>query len=371
MEFRIHKEDFLNAINISQAISSRTTMEVIEGILIEAFDNNSIRLTSTDFEISIVTEENAEVIESGAAVIKGSLLGNIIRKLPSDTIEFKADDKKVDIKCQNSFFSLSAFSKEDYPSLVEVKKENGVVFEKDFFLEAVKKSLVSVADNDSKPQFMGVLLDGDVNKLNFIALDGYRISSSKIKKVLDRKVYSIIPSKALIELSRILESSDDLSFNLYFDNNHILFDLEFTRFYTRLIDGKFIDYERILESNFKSSFTCDKKSLIDALERISLITTSQNTRLIKININEKELNITSNNEIGKGSEIVEIKEFKGEGINIAFNYRYLLDGLRVLSKDEVKVLFSGSNDPCLIVEDLEKIDFSYLVLPVRIKSEDF
>lgn len=186
---------------------------------------------------------------------------------------------------------------------------------------------------------MGVLLDGDVNKLNFIALDGYRISSSKIKKVLDRKVYSIIPSKALIELSRILESSDDLSFNLYFDNNHILFDLEFTRFYTRLIDGKFIDYERILESNFKSSFTCDKKSLIDALERISLITTSQNTRLIKININEKELNITSNNEIGKGSEIVEIKEFKGEGINIAFNYRYLLDGLRVLSKDEVKVLF--------------------------------
>lgn len=113
MEFRIHKEDFLNAINISQkAISSRTTMEVIEGILIEAFDNNSIRLTSTDFEISIVTEENAEVIESGAAVIKGSLLGNIIRKLPSDTIEFKADDKKVDIKCQNSFFlSISLFKR--------------------------------------------------------------------------------------------------------------------------------------------------------------------------------------------------------------------------------------------------------------------
>lgn len=363
MKFEINQKDLLKHINIAQkAISSRTTIQILEGILFEAKDNYLI-LTSTDLELSIETKIECLVEKEGKIVINSSMIGNIVRKLPDAPIKFNVVGDNIQIVCMNSEFNLIGQDYSDYPPLPQKNNDISINMDTSIVKNAIKETVFAASLDETRPALTGVLVELSKDEVNFVALDGFRIALSRFKMKNDEDVKEIIPSRALVELQKILE--EDEVININFIQNNVIFDLGNTLVYSRLLDGKFINYKDIISDDYNCRVEINKKDFQDSLERASLLAREEKANLVKISINDSNLNISSNSEYGNVNEnIVCLKE--GEDIDIAFNAKYLLDGLKVIESENCELLLTGSLNPCIIHPIDEEKDYTYLVLPVRL-----
>lgn len=363
MKFEINQKDLLKHINIAQkAISSRTTIQILEGILFEAKDNYLI-LTSTDLELSIETKIECLVEKEGKIVINSSMIGNIVRKLPDAPIKFNIVGDNIQIKCMNSEFNLIGQDSSDYPPLPQKNNDKNLELDTNLLKNAIKETVFAASLDETRPALTGVLIELSGNEMNFVALDGFRIALSKHKMKSDIDVKEIIPSRALVELQKILEEDEKIILN--FVQNNIIFNLGDTLVYSRLLDGKFINYNDIITDEFNCKVEINKKDFQDSLERASLLAREEKANLVKIVISDGNLNITSNSEYGNVNENISCEK-EGENIEIAFNAKYLLDGLKVLESEKCEILLTGSLNPCIIHPINEDVDYTYLVLPVRL-----
>ncbi len=368
MKINIEQSILNKYVNIVQrGTSLRTSLPILEGILLEA-KNGKLKLTSTDLEIGIETFIKCSVEEEGSIVINSRIFGDIIRKLPNDKIYISTIENKICIKCGSAEFNIIGNSSLEYPELPTITDNFSIKISADLFKSAIRQTIFATAQDETRPILTGILFEVTKDKASFVALDGYRLALRNILVKSPQDVKIVVPSKTLNELSKILEDEES-NLTITLTSSHIVFNLGETLVYSRLLEGQYLNYKDIIRKEHKTQVIVNRKLFQDGLERASLLAKEEKTNLIKINILDGKMVIKSNSEIGSVYEEVPI-ENKGEDLNIAFNSKYIIDGIKAIDADKIQLNFMGSLNPC-IINPIDDSEYTYLVLPVRLAKEDY
>lgn len=352
---------------VIKAISSRTTNPILEGIKLTA-ENGKLILSATDLELGIEKTIRAEVKEEGETVIPGKFFSEFIKKLSNEQIELTLNEKnQLKIKYTDSETYIQCLNVLEFPNVKTIEDGDFFTITQKKLKELINKSIFAVALDDSRPILKGCLFEITDDYVTAVALDGYRLAMIK-KEIIKTtaKANIIVPAKSLAEISKLLEETDE-EINVYIEKNFLMVDLNNTKIITRLIDGDFIKYKEILPKEFTSTVTINKLVLEEALDRTAVLSRVDRNNLVKFDIKEKVLTLTSNSDIGNIKENIGIS-LKGNDLLIAFNARYFTESLRVTTDDVVKIGFNLPSSPCVITPN-EGDEFLYLILPVRIISQ--
>ena len=368
MKIKINQRELSKHINIVQkSISSRTTMQILDGILIEA-KNDKLKLTGTDLELSIESFVECEIIEEGSIVVNSRIFGDIIKKLENDIVTITVDKTNINIKCEKSEFNISGNLGEDYPDLPLVVERDSFKISMDIFKTVIKKTVFATTADETRPTLTGVLVEIENGFISFVALDGYRLAFKKLPINTDAQTKMIIPGRSLNEINKILEEKEE-DLNISIAPSHIIVNLGDTTIYSRLLEGPFFNYKDIIRKDHKTIVKVKKQEFQNSLERASLLAKEEKANLVKLSLVGDVLNVKSNTEVGNVFESIDAQT-DGEDVNIAFNSRYIIEGIKAIDDDEIKLNFMGSLNPC-IINGLEDEDYTYLVLPVRLAQDDF
>ena len=365
MKIRINQNELNKSINIVQkAVSSRTPLPILSGILIEA-KNNMLIMTATDLDLGIKTYSPCEIEEEGSLVVQARLIGDFVRKLPSNcyvNIE-TMENNNIEIKCLNSEINILGNSAAEYPDNTFDNEGNSFSIKSDSLKNLIKYTYFAAAQENIKPIFTGCLIEIKNNLCTFVALDGYRMAVKKEKIEFNGEISVVVPSKTLLEILRIIEENKGNT-EIVVSESHISFKVDNTIIISNLLDGKFIDYEGIIKDNYVTVVTASTTEIRESVERASLLAKDDKNNLIILDIKENNMQINSASEYGNVEENVTVDK-KGEDIKIGFNSKYLLDFLKVIEEENITFNLIGKNNPCFINED-SKQDYIYMVLPVRI-----
>jgi DNA polymerase-3 subunit beta len=368
LKIRVNQSILANHINIVQrGISSKSTLPILEGILLETF-NGKLKLTSTDLEIGIETYLDCNIVEEGSIVINSKIFGDIIRKLPNSIVNIEVKDNNVNIKCESSEFNILGNNPDEYPPIHKEIDINTFKIPKDLFKNAIKRTVFATAKDDTRPILTGVLLEITGNKCSFVSLDGYRLALYNMYVNVDNDIKVIIPGRVLEELNKILED-DEEEILISTSPGHIIFNLGDTIVTSRLLEGLFLNYKDIIREEHNTKIVVNRRNFQDSLERASLLAKEEKANLVKLNIFDNQVVVKSNTEIGNVYEKISSRQ-EGDNVNIAFNSKYLLDGIKVIDSEEIELSFMGSLNPC-IIKPVDDDNYTYLVLPVRLAQDDY
>lgn len=363
------KEVLAENINIvSKAVSNKTTLNILECILMIS-DDHGFRMIGNDLALGIETAPiAAETVEKGSVALEARIFADIIRRLPDADITIISDEKNITtIQCGKSEFKILGQPGEEFPFLTKVERNDQVRISSAEFRDMIRQTIFSVAADDSKPAMTGELLQISHETMTLVSVDGFRISIKTTAFNLDNGELSvIIPAKTLSEISKIVSAESDQMMTLYFSDKHVLFELDSCIVVSRLLEGDFINYENLFTDDFTTLVTVNRDELLTCLDRASLISKDAKKNPIKIDIQNSKMVITSNTEIGTSHEELSI-ETDGIPLEIAFNPRYLIECLKVMSDDRVVIQFTTPLSPC-IIKGAENTSYKYLILPLRIKS---
>jgi DNA polymerase-3 subunit beta len=364
MNFICEKSVLQEGISTTQkAVTGKTTMPILNGILIKAVRNQLI-LTGSDMDLSIETKVNASINEEGSLVIDSKLFGEIIRKLPNDLIHIKTiDNNSIEILCQKSRFTLIHMNTEEFPKLPNINENMIFSIPQKVLKHMIRGIIFATAQDDTRPVLTGILFEIKNNKLNLVALDGYRLALRAENLNTENTINAVIPGKTLSEISKILDDNNE-NVNITFTPNHILFNLGDTKVISTLLQGEFIKYNSIIPEEYNSRIIVKRAELLNCIERASLMAKDGNTNLVKLSIEDENIIITSNSQLGMVREEINVI-LQGEGLQIAFNSKYLIDVLKIMDEEEIIIEFSSSVSPC-IIKNKEINNCTYLILPVRL-----
>lgn len=368
MRIRIDQRSLANHINIVQkGISSRTTLQILDGILLETV-NGRLKLTATDLEIGIETYVDCNIIEEGSIILNSKVFGDIIKKLPNFPISIVVKDNNVNITCENSEFNILGNGAHEYPELPTIINQNSFNMPVDLFKSAIRQTVFATTQDETRPILTGVLLEIVDGIGSFVALDGYRLALRNISIDSKEDVKIVIPGRVLGELNKILED-DEEELTITIAPGHVIFNIGETLVFSRLLEGQFLNYKDIIRKDHKTNIVVDRKAFQDSLERASLLAKEEKANLVKLNLIDNQVIIKSNSEIGNVHEQVSSKH-EGDMINIAFNSKYIIDGIKVMDAEEIQLYFMGSLNPC-IIKAVGDDNYTYLVLPVRLAQDDY
>ena len=363
MKFRCDGLELSEAISVvSKAISNKTTSQILEGIKMVCADDKLI-LTATDLEMSIEKTIRAEVYNAGETVVPGRLFGEYIRKLTNEQILCELNEKnQLKISYTDSEGCIQCMEINEFPSLKEIQKDNFFEINKEDFKTLINNVFYAVAQDDSRPILKGILIETNQNTIKAVAVDGCRLSISNKNLVMSTADFKIIvPGKNLNEVVKMLDNEGTVK--VYIHSNNIMIDLGDTIIINRLIDGQFINYRQIVPKDFSTVVTINREQLEDAIDRASVLSKIDKNNLVKFDIKEKNLMLTSNSEIGNTKENITVG-VKGNDLNISFNSKYFSDCLRVIDNPYIKMNFNSPIQPCVITP-CEGNDFVFLILPVK------
>ena len=364
MKLNIDQRELSQGIGIVQkGISSKTTLPILSGILLKA-EGNTLTLTGTDLEIGIEKAVNCNVLREGNVVITSRIFRDIIKKLPDLPVEIEVDEKQnVHIKCGMSKFNIQGQTSEEYPRLTKIEDEKSFHIPKDLLKNMIRQTIFATAQDETRPILTGALLEIASGKISLVALDGYRLALKNASVDFPEDISIVIPSKTLNEVNKILED-DDGDVEIVCTDSHIIFILSNTLISSRLLEGQFLNYKDIIRNDYKSRVKVNTQKIKDSIERASLLAREGKNNLVKLQISDDKLIITSNSEIGDVYEEIAI-DLEGEDIEIAFNSKYILDGIRIIDSEEITMDLVSSVNPC-IIKPANDENYTYLILPVRL-----
>lgn len=368
MKVKINQNELNKIINIVQrAVSIRTPLPILSGILIEA-KNQMLIMTATDLDLGIKTYSSCEVEEEGSIVVQAKLIGDFVRKLPPNSyvhIE-TLENNNMEIKCLNSEINILGNSAEEYPDNTFDNEGNSFTIQSESLKNLIKYTYFAAAQENIKPIFTGCLIEIKNNLCTFVALDGYRMAVKTEPIDCSENVSVVVPSKTLLEILRIIEENKE-NIEVIASESHISFKLKNTIIISNLLEGKFIDYEGIIKENYITKVKAQTADIRDSVERASLLARDDKNNLIILDIKGSGMQINSASEYGNVEENVFVEK-EGEDLKIGFNSKYLLDFLKAIECEKIVFNLMGRNNPCFINEDgeNEKKDYIYMVLPVRI-----
>ncbi len=361
------KEHLIEGINVVQkAVSSKSTLAILEGILLEA--NEQFKLTGNDLEIGIECYVEADIKDMGSIVLSSKMFGDIVRRLPDSEVLIEVlPNNSVIIECENSHFELKGIPSDTYPALPSIKKENAFIIKQKIAREMIRQTLFAVSIDENRPILTGSLLECKDNNVTFVSIDGFRLALRKSKIENENQSFNVvIPGKTLNEIVKILQPVED-KISIYSTQNQILFDIGKCKVVSRLLEGEYLNYSSIIPKEFETKVRVKTKDILSSLERASLITAEEKKYPVKFNVMDNKIIISSTTEIGAVREEVRV-DITGNKLDIGFNPRYFIESLKVIEDEEVDIYFTSSIGPCTI-RPIEHNEYAYMILPVRIKNE--
>ena len=364
MKIVCKKSNLLNGVQIvSKAVPSKTTMSILECILVDV-RNGEIKLAANDMELGIETRIEGEVIERGMIALDAKIFLEIVRKLPDNDIKIETDDNlKTTITCEKAKFNIIGKSGEDFSYLPLIERNDCLIISQFTLKEIIRQTIFSIADNDNNKLMTGELFEINEDNLKVISLDGHRIS---IRKINLKNTYSpkkiVVPGKTLNEISKILSGDMDKDVNIYFTDNHILFEFDNTIVLSRLIEGEYFKVDQMLSSDYETKVKINKKELLNCIDRATLLVKEGDKKPVIINVTDEAMELKMNTIIGSMDEEIDIEK-SGKDLMIGFNPKFLIDALRVIDDEEVDLYMVNPKAPCFI-RDAEE-NYIYLILPVN------
>ena len=365
MKLVCKKANLQNGVQIvSRAVPNKTTMSILECILIDA-SHNMITLTANDMDLGIETIIQGEIKEEGLIAIDAKIFLEIVRKLPDSDVKIETDSSyKVTITCEKAKFNIMGKSGEDFSYLPIVEKENSVVLSQFTLKELVRQTIFSISDNDNNKLMTGELFEINGDELKVVSSDGTRIS---IRKVQLRDNYEhkkvVVPGKTLNEVSKILPGEAEGVLNIYFTARHIVFAFNDTTVVSRLIEGEYFNIDRMLSGDYETKVRINKKELLNCIDRATLLTREGDRKPVVIDIMDGTMELKIDSALGSMNEDIDIEK-QGKDLMIGFNPKFLIDALRVIDDEEVDLYMVNPKAPCFIKN--EEQSYIYLILPVSL-----
>ena len=372
MKIVCEKEKLLKGINsVVKGVSSKTTMPILEGILIQTNDN-SLKLTTYDLEIGIEYITECNVIEQGATVVNAIMFSEIIRRLPNTDISITLNEKNLlVIECEGSLYKLATMNPEEFPELPKINIDNSIEIEQNSLKNMIRKTIFAVSAEENRPIFTGCLFEVNNNKLNVVAVDGFRLAwKSMYLNVKSNEFSAVIPGKTLNEVNKILNDSFD-TIKIGISKNQALFEMSNCKIVTRLLDGEFLNYRNAIPTTWETRVRVNRENLQNCFERISLISSSsiekEKKYPVKLTVDIGKLTISCTNQTGDAKEEIYLST-EGKNLEIGFNPKYFLDALKSIEDPEVFLDFGTSISPAIIQSVEENGDYIYMILPIRLKD---
>lgn len=351
---------------VSKAVPSKTTMPILECILIDA-STDVIKLTANDMELGIETSIEGEISERGILAINARIFSEIVRKLPDSEIVIESEnDSQAIITCEKAKFNIAAQSGEDFSYLPAVEKNDFITVSEFTLKEVIRQTIFSIADSDTNKMMTGELFEIDDNILKVVSLDGHRIS---IRKIELKDSYSpkkvIVPGKTLQEISKIIGGEAESDVDISFTRNHIVFEFDRTVVVSRLIEGEYFKIDQMLSSDYETKVKINKRELLDCIDRATLLIKEGDKKPIIIDIRDDSMELKIKSQAGSMDEVILCSK-EGRDLLIGFNPKFLIDALRVIDDEEVDLYFMNAKAPCFIKD--EDQSYIYLVLPVNFNA---
>ena len=364
MKIECSKASLLNGVSVvSKAVPSKTTLSILQCILIKA-SKGVITLTANDMELGIETKIEGNIIKEGNVALDAKFFSEIVRKLPDNTITIDVDDNFVTkIVCENTKFNLTGKDGNEFSDLPKINKINSILVSEYSLKELIKQTSFCLGTNLPNPIMNSELMHIKDDVLEMVALDGHRIAYRKINL---SNVYPetkiIIPGKTLNEIERILSGDVNKEVVIFIEKNHVLFELDNTLVISRLVDGEYFDYEKMLINDYETKVHVNKKNLYESIDRGTLVIREGDKKPIIFQVRDSVVNLSITTLVGNMNEDVLINK-SGKDMDIAFNPSFLLDTLKVLDEEEIDLYLVSPKNPCIIKN--EDSSYVYLILPVN------
>lgn len=367
MKLICSKSNLLHGVNIvSKAVPTRTTMAILECILIDA-SANEIKLTANDMELGIETKIEGEIAERGVIALDAKIFSEIVRKLPDSDVVIETDASfKTTITCEKAKFNIVGKSGDDFSYIPYIERNEAITLSQFTLKEVIRQTIFSIADNDNNKLMTGELFEIEENHLKVVSLDGHRISirNIELKNNYEHKKV-VVPGKTLQEVSKILPGSAEEDVNMFLTDNHIVFEFDDTTVVSRLIEGEYFKIEQMLSSDYETKVKINKRELLDCIDRATLLVKEGDKKPIIMNVTDGNMELKINSFIGSMNEDIDIVK-DGKDILIGFNPKFFIDALRVIDEEEVSLYMVNPKAPCFIKDDEGK--FIYLILPVNFNA---
>lgn len=354
--------------NVQRAVSSKTSIPSLEGVLLKALGNELI-ITGYDLEIGITTSIEANVSQQGCVVLNAKVFSEILRRMPQGTVSIESNDYFVtSIKCGEVKYELSGYDASEYPELPSVTGGFPIVVDKEMLSEMVRQTIFAVAVNDAKVVHTGIKIEISTGEIKLIAVDGFRLAvRTEPIDYTGEDISFVVPSKAMSEIVKLMEG-EEKTVSISLGKRHITFEVNNYCVVSRLLEGEFLNYKAAIPANVSTTVIVNTNDLMQAISRTSLIIVDQTKSPLRCVFDNNYINISSLSTIGSANDRVEAK-IEGQRVEIGFNNRFLLDALRYCGTDEVIIQLGSSVSPILILPPAGN-NFTFLILPVRIKNEN-
>ena len=376
MKFDIMRDRLLDALNdVMKAVSSKTTIPILTGIKIDV-TKEGMRLTGSDADITIQTfipiEDNGDqlinISETGSIVLQAKMFNEIVRKLPTNDVEIEVTNGfQTHIRSGKSEFHLIGLDPTEYPLLPEITMDRQFSIPADLLKSIIRETVFAVATSESRPVLTGVNWNIQGEELVCVATDSHRLARRKTKlEQLPTDVTSVvIPGKSLNELNKILGESTE-PVQIVITNQQVLFKTENVLFFSRLLEGNYPDTSRLIPDDFKTNITINGKSLLQAIDRASLLAREDRNNVVRFEtLDENIVEISSNSpEIGKVEEQIQVESLEGENLKISFSAKYMMEALKAIDVQDVVIQFAGAMRP-FIIRSVHDDTILQLILPVR------
>ncbi len=345
-------------------VERRQTMPILSNILLVA-RNGELLVTATDLEVELVARADVEVETGGEITVSGRKLLDICKALPDGaTIQLSVSGEKMTVRSGRSRFSLTTLPAAEFPSVEDIKAGQTISVPQNALAELIDKTHFSMAQQDVRYYLNGMLLEAGGSHLRAVATDGHRLAlcQAALSGVDLAAQQVIIPRKGVLELRRLLGGEGDVDIEL--GENHVRIQIDGIRFTSKLIDGRFPEYERVIPRESKNELKADKESFRSALQRTAILS-NEKYRGIRLVIRDSGVVLQAHNPEQEEAEEEVAVEYSGDDIEIGFNVNYLLDAIGAVDGDEVTLSVIDSNSSCLVRQpgdDAKK----FVVMPMRL-----
>ncbi len=367
MNILCDKQELIEAVgNVQRAVASKAALPALEGILLRA-QGTTLYLAGFDMELGITTTIPAMVWEAGEIVLSARMFGDIVRKMPGESVTILSDEKyNTIIRNDVTEFAIMGMTAADYPEIPKI--EDGVSFP---LSQSVLKSMVRqtifavAAPNDPRPIYTGTRFEINNDELRLISVDGYRLAMRSEPIRSEETAAFVVPGKTLQEILKLLKE-EDKTCHLVVGRRHIIFEIDGYAVISRLLDGEFMAYDRIISPDVSSTVTVNTRAFMDAVDRVSLVINDRLKSPLVCEFRDNSISVSCTTPLGSASDSL-AAEITGDEEEMGFNSRFLLDALKNSETDEVRIELAGALKPMKILPKDGKA-FLFLVLPVRLKK---
>lgn len=369
MNFLVEKEEILNGIRIvERATVIKGLQPVLANVLIESVDSNKIKLSATDFDLSVITMINAQVKEEGKITLPAKKLLDIISRLNDGLISFELKENTMVITNGKSKFDIIGISASEFPKVEEIQnKEEEIEIDVEPFIKGIKEAAFAAAGYETNNLLSGVVCDITKNVLEIASTDGNRLARTRkiINNKDDKKIQLIVPSKVLQEFLKMSPLIDEDTVKIYIEKTKIMIETSKTKMISRLMEGQYPKYNQLIPTSFPKEAKIKVSEIIKSLERVSTMV-NEKTSIVKLQFNENKLYLMADTPDAGASQDEISVSYAGEDILIAFNYKYLLDCFKNIDSEEL-VMGMNTNLSATVLKPYNEEDFVYLVMPVQIR----